>query len=100
VIWEVQCASGLVSVTALGSYRSQAEAMEASCDDVNRQVVVWHVPGDTSLGRFHPPPWDRGLFAAGWTTAMAAVGWLGVAAYMQLAWRRIGGSEDAEPAAD
>lgn len=97
VVWEVERGPempGRVSVYAVGSYSSEAGAREASRHDRGRRVTVWQVPWDEGMGELRPPDWTRGIIGAIWTTAMAAMGWLGVAAFIQLGWRkwRQGGS--------
>lgn len=95
VVWEVEgdtAEAERVSVVAPGSYRREQDAEKASRDEVGRRVTVWHVPGEDSLGSLHPPDWRQGLFAAVWTTAMALVGWLGVAACVHFLWRKWGSS--------
>jgi hypothetical protein len=93
VVWEVECdpgGPGRVAVTAPGSYRTEADAEDGGRPDPGKRVTVWHVPGYDGRVRLDPPDWSRGQFAAGWTSAMAVVGWLGVASFVQLGWRRLG----------
>ncbi|MCO6457250.1 MAG: hypothetical protein J5I93_18285 [Pirellulaceae bacterium] len=78
-----------MSVTALGSYSRQVDAEEASRDDRGQRVSVWYVPRSGGPGSLSPPDWERNLFAAVWTTAMAAIGWLGAAALALRAWRKL-----------
>lgn len=92
IIWEVDCGPARaehVSVTAPSSYHGEDDARQASSGDVGRQVIVWHVPGDSRFGSLVPPEWDRGVIAAVWTTVMASIGWFGVVGYSHLAWRKI-----------
>jgi hypothetical protein len=91
VVWEVERDGGgpdRVAVFARGSYTSEAKAREASLHDLGRSVTAWQVPGDDGPGSLDAPDLERGLFAAVWTTGMAAFGWLGVAAFVQLGRRR------------
>lgn len=91
VIWEVECGEGgaeRISVTAPGSYVTEGDAREAARNDTGRRATVWYVPGSGNPGDLSPPDVWRNRFAAFWSTALAAVGWIGVVGYVQLAWRK------------
>ncbi len=93
VRWDAQCdpgGLGRVSLDAPNGYVNEPAAAAAVRADKGRRVRIWHTPGEDGSIRGEPPAWEQSLPGAVGSCLMAAVGWLGVAAFAQLGWRRLG----------
>ena len=91
VVWDVQCDSelGHLSVRDPSPFRSEEDASVGAREAIGRRVTVWYTPGNGGVGNVYPPEWTRSLLEAILSLFAAAVGWLGVAAFVQLAWKRV-----------